>query len=173
MKVKLSIEDDSFQNETHQVEYIYSRMQSQTAWILNIEIWSGMNFYCSVQKVFQKLKNWLNDPHMKKNKLTAYEELTQNNMSLNEFLLKFEDLAFYQMKFDKALIYDVINKLNWWFWNWIINLQIPFSDWNQFCTWIMQINVKQMTVWCWVDWKRSRTRTLKNRMILSLTWMSV
>lgn len=72
-----------------------------------------MNFYHSVQKVFQKLKSCLDNSHIKKNKLTIYKEFTQDNMSLNEFLLEFEDLAFYQIKSDKALIHNVINKLNW------------------------------------------------------------
>lgn len=49
---------------------------------------------------------------MKKNKFTAYKEFMQDNMSLNEFLLEFEDLVSYQMKSDKVLIYDIVNKLN-------------------------------------------------------------
>ena len=36
MKVKLFIENDSFQNKAHQVEYMYLRTQGQAAWILNI-----------------------------------------------------------------------------------------------------------------------------------------
>ena len=72
-----------------------------------------MDFYCSVQEVFQELKSWLDDSHMEKNKLTVYEELIQDNMLLDKFLLEFEDLASYQMKSDKALIHNMINKLNW------------------------------------------------------------
>ena len=112
MKAKLSIKSDSFQNEAHQVEYMCLKTQNQTVWILDIRTQNNMNFYYSVQEVFQKLKSQLNDSHMKENKLTAYEEFIQNNMLLNKFLLKFEDLVFYQMKSDKALIHDVINKFN-------------------------------------------------------------
>ena len=141
MRDKLSVQEDDFRDELHQIAYVCSRTQGRAAKVLEVRRRPDtQDSFDSVQEVFDDLKEQLVDSDRKQNVKRNYQLLEQGSMPITDFFLKFQEYAFYLRKPDDDMILDAAVKFNSRMKSWADNLQESFISFSKFRKRAIQID---------------------------------